>query len=391
MRIILIESGPPDAAGSMNRYAALLQTALETVSGVECSRVSLAPTRPQLERIPRRLRTAFHHATIAWRARRLVRRLPADIYHVVDGSHGYIARWLPETRTIVTAHDIIPELQSRGRFPLPPPGKGARWIIRASLLGVLESAHVIAVSQATRNDLVEVAGIPAERIHVVLHAVPPELLPKSADHLPGWEERRTSPRPFLLHIGNNGFYKNRLGVVRIFDRLRRDVSIRLKLAGPPPDDSLRSLIASRGLEPQVDFVTSPDDSVVKSLYRDARLLLFPSLYEGFGWPPLEAMAWGCPVVCSSNGSLLEVAGTAALVADASAEEQLAAHCLSILQTRERADELVSIGLARVAEFSIERFRDQMLNVYQLVANRQNSVHAPATRSILPATAVSEER
>src|SRR5439155_1252928 len=102
-------------------------------------------------RTPVRLRMAVHHATIAWKATRLSQRFPADIYHVVDGSHGYIARFLPKSRTMVTSHDIIPKLQAAREFPLPPPGMVARWIIDSSLRGIAESIQVISDSQSTRN------------------------------------------------------------------------------------------------------------------------------------------------------------------------------------------------------------------------------------------------
>lgn len=368
MRIVLIETAPPDSAGSMRRYASLLETALQNVPGLECRRVSLAPTLKQLQRVPRRLRSAVHHATIIWRAGRLARTHPAEIYHIVDGSHAYVARSLPKSRTIVTAHDVIPELQARGRFPLPPPGNAARWIIRTSLREVADSGCVMADSQSTKTDLILVAGVAAEQIHVVPLAMPPELLPNSDEQLPRWDARRQSCAPFLLHVGNNSFYKNRLGVVRIYDRIRRKEAVRLKFAGPPPDDGLRNLIHSLGMASCVDFVNNPDDAALISLYRSARLLVFPSLYEGFGWPPLEAMAWGCPVVCSENGSLAEVVDGAALTADASAEEELAEHCVSILQTRELAERMMAIGRTRAAEFSLEHFRERILAVYRTLAD-----------------------
>jgi glycosyltransferase involved in cell wall biosynthesis len=357
----------------MNRYAVLLQTALESVAGIECRRVSVSPTSQSLLNPPPRLRTAISHLMIAWNARYLVRKNPADIYHIVDGSHGYIARSLPRDKTVITAHDIIPQLQVCGRFPVSPPGYVARRIIQISLRSVGECAQVIAVSQSTRNDLCEIGKIAAERLNVVPSAVLPDLLPSQDEHLPSWKQRKDSDRPFLLHIGNDSFYKNRRGVVRIFDQVRHHVPLRLVLAGPPPDAALQNLIRTLQLQASVDFVTSPDDATIMSLYRNARLLLFPSIYEGFGWPPLEAMAWRCPVVCSSNGSLCEVVGRAALTADAKDEDQLAKHCLSILNNPSASDQLVSLGVSRVAEFSVARFREGLLDVYKKVCSTNGDI------------------
>ena len=126
MRIALIETADPGSAGSMTRYASLVEFVLRDVPGVECQRVSLASPSNQLSRIPRRLRTAAHHATIFWRAGRVANQVPADIYHVIDGSHGYVTARLPRGKTVVTSHDIIPELQARGHFSIAPPGRFSR-------------------------------------------------------------------------------------------------------------------------------------------------------------------------------------------------------------------------------------------------------------------------
>lgn len=372
MRVVFLETAPPQSIGSMTRYANLLQMALAGTPGVECSRAQLAISSLQLTRVPRRFRTLAHHAAVAWRANSIVRHNPADLYHVVDGSHGYITRWLPPGKTIVTAHDVIPELQSRGRFSLQPPGSGARWLIRASLNGLLNATHVISVSQSTANDLVAMTPIPAERISVVPLTLPPEFLPQPGHEGLTWNLRRTCHDPFMLHIGNNAFYKNRIGVLRIFDRIRSNHRVRLKLAGPPPDAEICNLIQERGLDSLVDFICNPSDTEIIELYRTARLLLFPSVYEGFGWPPLEAMAWGCPVVCSSNGSLPEVVGDAALIADASDEAQLASYCVSVLEDQTLSATLVLRGLRRTTDFSLERFRSHLLSIYHTVISHQRS-------------------
>jgi glycosyltransferase involved in cell wall biosynthesis len=366
LRIALVESTPPNASGSMSRFAHLLENALDEVPGIECQRVSLGLDSTRLRCLPGKLATIARHTLVSWRARSITKVAPADLYHVVDGSYGYVVHQLPAARTVVTAHDVIPKLQAQGLFPQRPPGRVSQWLIQSSLDGLARSAHVMAVSQSTANDIELAANVQSERISVVPLAVSPELLPSEADCHAEWEERRDRKGAFLLHVGNNGFYKNRAGVVRVFDLVRQAIPIRLVLAGPPPDDVLRALIRERRLEAQIDFVIDPDDASIVNLYRSARMMLFPSLYEGFGWPPLEAMAWRCPVVSSSRGSLPEVVGDAALIADAADEHRLAEHCLAILQSRAVADKLVSSGLKRVAEFSLARFRSNLLDVYRRV-------------------------
>lgn len=367
MRVVLIETATPDRPGSMERYAGLIELALAGESSIALSRISLAPSSQALARYPRPLRMPMHHATIAWRARRLVARTPADVYHLVDGSHGYVARWLPSQRCVVTSHDIIPYLQGDGRFSVPPPSRSARWLIKASLHGLGTAARVMADSQATASDVRHVMPVVSPQLVVLPLAVLPSMCPPTDEVLPGWNARRTAERPYVLHIGNNGFYKNRIGAVRIFEQVRKSFDGRLILAGPPPDTALKALIEARGLATSVEFVIDPDDCTVQSLYRMACLLLFPSVYEGFGWPPLEAMAWGCPVVCSRGGSLPEVVGDAALLDDVDNEAGMAVHCLNVLQNRTVADRLVKAGHARAAQYSIERFRAGLLEVYRSLA------------------------
>lgn len=348
----------------MHRYADMIEVALADEPSFRASRINLAPSSQELSRYPRRLRNVMHHVTVARRAWRSVRKASADVFHLVDGSHGYVARWLPQGRGIVTIHDIIPHLQCQRKFPVPPPSRGAQWLIRTSLRSLRLATRLMADSVATQRDVLDFSPTLADRMRVVPLAIAPVMLPPAGTLLPDWDARRQHERPYLLHLGNNGFYKNRAGAIRIFDRIRVDVNCRLIMAGPPPDEPLRALIRERSLTDRVEFVIDPTDAEIGGLYRKARLLLFPSYYEGFGWPPLEAMAWGCPVVSSHNGSLVEVVGDAALTSDVENEAALAAHGLQVLQDRTVADRLVAAGMVQAQRFSLTEFRRNLVEVYR---------------------------
>jgi glycosyltransferase involved in cell wall biosynthesis len=112
-----------------------------------------------------------------------------------------------------------------------------------------------------------------------------------------------------MHVGNNAFYKNRQGVLRIFARVEPELARRLLMAGPPPDAALRALARDLRIEDRVEWRENPEDEELAESYLGADVLLFPSIYEGFGWPVLEAMNFGLPVVASDSGSLPEVVGT----------------------------------------------------------------------------------
>jgi len=365
--VALIETCPRGAQGSMARYADLVERALHANGAggqVLVTRLNLALSQAVLRRLPGRLRSWVHHAAIWLRAPGLLSRLKPDVWHVVDGSHGYVTRWLPRGPVVVTAHDLIPLLQSLGRFPVRRQGRAARWLVRRSVRGLGAADRIVADSRSTRDDLVGVAGVPPEKVCVVPPALSPEMAGATAGAPPPWRERRNRPDAFILHVGNDAFFKNREGVVRIFARVVAECDIRLKMASAPPSKPLLATVRRLGLGGRVEFVAHPDDVRLVELYRSACLFLFPSLYEGFGWPPLEAMANGCPVVASSAGSLPEVLGDAARTASPEDEAALAGHCLDVLRRADQAEDLARRGFRRAQTFTLERMGRNLLEVYR---------------------------
>jgi len=169
--------------------------------------------------------------------------------------------------------------------------------------------------------------------------------------------------PVVLHVGHNAAYKNRVGVLRVGALVARELPVRLVLAGPAPSPVLCQLVADLGLGDCVDWRCDVSDAEMQALYQQAGVFLFPSLYEGFGWPPLEAMAAGTPVVCSNVASLPEVVGDAALVAAPDDYIQLAQHCLDVLGQPDLRRDLVRRGLQNAGHFSLQRFGEQLAAVY----------------------------
>jgi glycosyltransferase involved in cell wall biosynthesis len=284
----------------------------------------------------------------------------ADVYHLLDGSFGYMVSGIPWARTLVTVHDVIPALQARGQFSVPRPGWAARRLIASGLRVVSKAGAVCAVSQASANDVAALTGRQVDAI-----------IPLYLRDFPAVDASRPARRSagsFVLHVGNSGFYKNRLGVVRIFAKLARArPALGLVFAGAAPDETLRQEIRAQKLADRVEFEITPDDARLADLYSEAALLLFPSLYEGFGWPPLEAMHFGCPVVCSEAGSLPEVTGAAALRCAPHDIEGFAAAVSRILDDRDLAGELVARGYRNLRRFSAERMASGLIACYERLA------------------------
>jgi len=368
LSICLVETAPAGQQGSMSRYADLLASSLAASDEVNVSRIKLALPQSTLNKIPLRIRMWVHHCAIFVAAPFRLWHQAADIYHIVDGSHAYVARFLAAEKTVMTAHDIIPLLQIKGVLGGGVPGRGSRAVIDAAIKGGSRCRRVVCDSSSTMNDLQQYGGLGAEKMTVIFPALSDDVV-RFADRFPSWHQRRYSDAPCIFHLGHNGFYKNRAGVLRVFAQCCHQVpNLKLKLAGPRMDDMLSQLADSLGISDRVECIVNPSDQQVIELYRNSSLLLFPSIYEGFGWPPLEAMAFGCPVVCSSEGSLSEVAGAAALTAPACEEARLAEHCLSILNDDNRAEAMISRGIKHIERFKPQDMARALMAVYRQVAD-----------------------
>jgi glycosyltransferase involved in cell wall biosynthesis len=175
--------------------------------------------------------------------------------------------------------------------------------------------------------------------------------------------------PLVLHIGRT-FYKNIPGVLRVIHALRaQGIPVRFVRTGRPLAGAERALAERLGIVDHIVELRSVPDELLPALYNAVDLLLFPSLYEGFGWPPLEAMASGTPVVCSRAGSLGDVVGEAALTADPEDTAALTWHAAAALTDPTLRRALIARGLAHAAQFSWTRTADQLISVYHGVLGK----------------------
>ncbi len=295
---------------------------------------------------------------------RLVRKLDADIVHIVDHGQGYLLGELDPRRTVVTCHDVILLALAAGRIGAAKIPRVALQLFRISIEFVKRAALVVADSQQTRNDLVDLVGIDPTKITVIHPG-----LNQAFAHDP--ERGRALRRRLelgtgllMLHIGRT-FYKNISGVLRVLGRLRHaGVDVKLARVGRALDGEEKALADRLNISPSIIELGPLPDADIPALYNAVDLLLFPSLYEGFGWPPLEAMASGTPVVCSRAGSLAEVVGDAALTADPEDVEALAWHAGTALTDQSVRSAMRTRGLQHAARFSWQRTADEMIASYR---------------------------
>jgi len=351
----------------MRAYADTLQAALERHAPRMLAQRFRLATGPVQGRWAGRMESA-RLLRSAWRAR----HAEVDIWHVLDGSRAYLSPTFRSRPVVVTAHDVIPCLQATGLFEgAPTVGRAARWLWRANIAAIQGADAVVCDSESTRRDLAALSGLKAGHHPVV--ALP--LRPGLAQHLPDRRSPRGADgrcRGRVLHVGNNGFYKNRAQVLRIFAAIDAALAEELVMLGPPPTGELLRLAEGLGLDARVRWLADPDDAELANMYLGAGLMLFPSRYEGFGWPVLESMAFGLPVLASNGGSLPEVVGRTSACLAAEDVAGFAAAAEHLLRSDSEWTAVSTRGVLRAAEFGEKQFAETMQQVYLDAVERREA-------------------
>lgn len=219
------------------------------------------------------------------------------------------------------------------------------------------AALILTVSEFTRRQIVDWSRVSAEKVFNVGCGVDPAYRPEGDSY--------GLPFPYLLCVSNRRPHKNELRVVEAFGKARLDPRIHLVFTGEFTAD-LQRFIQGHRVSARVDFVGMIPEARLPSLYRGSEALIFPSLFEGFGLPVLEAMACGTPVVTANVTALPEVAGDAALLVDPTSVEQIAEAMEQVVNDTSLRQQLRKGGLARAAQFS---WASSIAKVHQLLAGR----------------------
>ena len=295
-----------------------------------------------------------------------LRRLRVDVFHGMD--HVGIPFVGRSAKTVVTVHDVIVLILPETFTPRH------RLVVRTALARVRRKAdRVIVPSQAVKRDVVTRLGVPGDRVVVTPEGCEPCFRPiRSAGALHAAAAKYGLPPRYVLAVGTLEPRKNLTTLLRAFARLRRDGEVdpelRLVLAGARGwlEEPIFRAVRSLGLDEAVHFPGFIDDDDLPAVYGGAALFVFPSLYEGFGLPLLEAMACGVPVVASNVSSLPEVAGDAALLVDPRETDDLADAVARALRDGALRDRLRAAGLARARQFSWEATARRTLDAYTSV-------------------------
>jgi glycosyltransferase involved in cell wall biosynthesis len=316
--------------------------------------------QPNFQR--RDLWTPSHHRLEQWTLPLELAALDIDVLHSPD----FIPPFHSQVGSVITIHDLAFLLYPQ--FLTPESARYYGQIDEA----VHRADHIVAVSESTRDDIMQLLGVPGERITVIYEAANPLCRPMDREEVSiSLEKHYGITDDYLLFVSTIEPRKNLPNLLRAFRQLvNRGREENLLVVGRKGwlFDEVMEVTECLHLSDRVRFMGQVEAEQLVLLYNGARALVYPSFYEGFGLPPLEAMACGTPAVVSNVSSLPEVVGDAALQVDPDDEDGIAEAMERILEDEELRGRLVQRGLERSRQFSWERAARETLQVYRGLVN-----------------------
>lgn len=347
--------------GGISRYICSLATHLSEIPGVEAKIFAPLHVNAYLLGLPPKIRNGIKVKTLPKTARLRInasRLIAMPLMHAFrpDIIHEtYYSDWAyapKRARRVITAYDMIHERFSDMFLQKDPI---TNWKKKA----FARTDHVICISESTRRDLLKLFDVPAEKVSVVYLGF---------DAFDSEAEQSNKPQnsPYILYVGQRGGYKNFDDFIRAYtssEWLRNNFRI-FCFGGGAFTSVEKEMLTINGVNEANIQQIGGDDSVLASCYRNAAVFVYPSLYEGFGIPPLEAMSVGCPVVCSNTSSIPEVVGTAGEYFEPTSIDSIRSTIERVLQSSERQADLTAKGFERCKLFTWEKCAAETLTVYR---------------------------
>jgi glycosyltransferase involved in cell wall biosynthesis len=299
----------------------------------------------------------------------VLRRERPDVYHAPH----YVLPAGVRCPSVVTIHDCIHLM-----FPQYLPNRIAYAYARAQMWSAARRSDcILTVSEASKRDILQLFNVPPEKIVVVYNAIDSHFATTpSEEAVSRVRERYQLDHKFALYVGNIKPHKNLVRLIEAFDELRQGdlEDLKLLIIGDQISrlPALRRAVHRHKLHKQVRFLGYVGDDQLAILYRLASVFVFPSLYEGFGLPPLEAMASGTPVVTSNVSSLPEVVGDAAVLVNPYDVDAIVDGLRRVLTDPVLAADMSRKGIERAREFSWERSVAKTWAVYQTIAGKAST-------------------
>jgi glycosyltransferase involved in cell wall biosynthesis len=367
--VLLIGNYPPDQQQSMHRFSEMMLRelrALGIAAELACPEAHFIRITPAQFGFLRKWAGYIDKLIIFPRRLRKLRTL--QLVHICDHSNAFYAKHFPNVPVVVTCHDLLAVRGALGEETDCPASSTGKILQRWILAALRRVTAVVCVSRATETDAVRLLGTKEKgsSITVIENGLNYDYRPLPEEKVKGRLEKLSQlklDRPFVLHVGSHLRRKNRAGVVRIFAKTKDHWNAQLIFAGDRLSNDLWTQARVLGITDRIVEIVSAGSELLEALYNRAHALLFPSRFEGFGWPIAEAQACGCPVLCRDAPPMSDVASGAALLRDVADEDGFAEDLLRLRDpaTREKYREL---GLQNATRFSAKRMAEQYLALYR---------------------------
>lgn len=290
----------------------------------------------------------------------------ADVNHITDSALSHLINSLDSSNTIITCHDVILVKEADGSIPCNNRSRIAALALKYSLEGLKKANKIIVDSEATKRDLLHYGYTGNDKISVIHLGVDPVFQRYSEEDYKKARVKFGIPSgKIILHVGVNYSYKNVEAVLEVLKMLEKDGACLVKV-GAGWNKFQSSFISKNGLGNRIihlGYITKEELSLI---YGCVDCLLIPSFYEGFGLPPLEALACGTPVVASNAGALPEVLGDAAILVDPKDVKSIVEMVKRIFSDKFLVNELKAKGFKQVAKFDWKNTASKTLSIYEKI-------------------------
>lgn len=286
---------------------------------------------------------------------RMLDKQDFDIFHPTYYDP-YFMKSLEKKPFVLTVHDMIHEIYPDFFSPYDRTKEGKKQLIE-------NASSIIAISESTKRDILKLFHVDPDLIHVIYHGSPFENAITTSADIP--LNALPLNKPYVLYVGSRQGYKNFIFFISVMaELLEKNEDLHVCCAGGGPfTPSELKLLSRLNISSKVYFV-KPDDQIMKRLYENAEAFIFPSLYEGFGLPILEAFSCGCPAILSDSSSLPEIGGDAASYFEPSDPESLIQSIEVVLTDSHYRDQCIKKGFERLKLFSWEKTAQDTKNVYE---------------------------
>lgn len=257
-------------------------------------------------------------------------------------------------KKVITIHDLIDE-------KFPQSSLYSKTLRRFRAKAIKESDHIICISKNTQKDLINIFNVEEEKTTVIYHGI---------NTTKNKEKNKSTNKKYILYVGNRRGHKNFKKLLEAFsiNKLVNNDYKLLAFGGGKFDNNERRFIKELNIPEEKIINLQGNDFLLNKMYKNASLFVYPSIYEGFGMPPLEAMSHDCPVVCSNTSSIPEIVGDAAFLFDPLSKKSISESIQLVLFNSTLKDNLVKKGRKRIKDFTWEKCSLNTYETYKRILN-----------------------